>query len=143
MFAVAIATASQPTHACAKGDRRAPRSFQGALNSVVVVNVGSDGADRPWAPICIVLFGHGKPTRGYHAGRVFGAGLDPVAIVRLWAIFYAFKQAKRPVRGVLVDGRQRHLRRIWAIILGSQVGMGLVLATSVQAYLLMRWMLPH
>ena len=45
----------------AKGDRRAlSELFQGAVNSVVLVNVGAaTGLIALGLPICIVLFGHG------------------------------------------------------------------------------------
>ncbi|MEE2836243.1 MAG: murein biosynthesis integral membrane protein MurJ [Myxococcota bacterium] len=155
VFAVAIATASQPTFARlrAKGDRRAlSELFQGAFNSVVVVNVGAaTGLIALGLPICIVLFGHGKFSHEaveLTAWTLFwlALALIPVAIVRVVGqIFYAFKQAKRPVQAgfwsMVVNAISGAVFAYYFGIAG--LGMGLALATSVQAYLLMRWMLPQ
>ena len=72
--------------------------------------------------------------------------LIPVAIVRVVGqIFYAFKQAKRPVQAgfwsMVVNAISGAVFAYYFGIAG--LGMGLALATSVQAYLLMRWMLPQ
>ena len=155
VFAVAIATASQPTFARlhAKGDRRAlSELFQGAVNSVVVVNVGAaTGLIALGLPICIVLFGHGAFTHEaveLTAWTLFwlALALIPVALVRVVGqVFYAFKQAKRPVQAgfwsMVVNAVSGAVFAYYFGIAG--LGMGLALATSIQAYLLLRWMLPQ
>jgi putative peptidoglycan lipid II flippase len=155
VFAVAIATASQPTFARlhAKGDRRAlSELFQGAVNSVMVVNIGAaTGLIALGLPICIVLFGHGAFSAEaveLTAWTLFwlALALIPVALVRVVGqVFYAFKQAKRPVQAGFWSMVANAISgAVFAYFFGiAGLGMGLLFATSVQAYLLMRWMLPQ
>jgi putative peptidoglycan lipid II flippase len=155
LFAIALATASQPTFARlhAKGDRRAlSELFQSAVNSVLVVNIGAAmGLVTLGLPICIVLFGHGAfspEAVELTAWTLFwlALALVPVAVVRVVGqIFYAFKQAKRPVQAgfwsMLVNALSGAVFAYYFGIAG--LGMGLAFATTVQAVLLLRWMLPQ
>ena len=122
------------------------------MNSVVVVNVGAaTGLIALGLPICIVLFGHGAFTHEaveLTAWTLFwlALALIPVALVRVVGqVFYAFKQAKRPVQAgfwsMVVNAVSGAVFAYYFGIAG--LGMGLALATSIQAYLLLRWMLPQ
>ena len=155
LFAVALATASQPTFARlhAKGDRRAMSElFQSSVNGVLVVNIGAAmGLVTLGVPICIVLFGHGAFSHEaveLTAWTLFwlALALVPVALVRVVGqVFYAFKQAKRPVQAgfwsMVVNALSGAVFAYYFGIAG--LGMGLALATTVQAILLLRWMLPQ
>jgi putative peptidoglycan lipid II flippase len=155
LFAVALATATQPAFArlFAKSDRRAySELFQTSMNGVLVINFGAAAGLIGFAePICIVLFGHGAfsavAVERTAAVLVWLAiALLPVATVRLVGqVFYAFKQAKKPVHA-----------GFWSMLINAVfgaffiyhfgiegLGMGLAAATTVQAILLLRWMLPQ
>ncbi len=155
LFAVALATATQPTFARlhTKGDRRAlSELFQNSVTGVLVINIGAAAGLMTLAkPICTVLFGHGLFTSeavDLTADTLFwlAIALVPVALVRLVGqVFYAFKQARKPVMAGFWSMVVNALAgAIFAYFFGIKgLGMGLALATSVQAYLLFKWMLPQ
>ena len=124
-----------------KGIARLIRVVSGAVNSVVLVNVGAaTGLIALGLPICIVLFGHGAFTHEaveLTAWTLFwlALALSPVAIVRVVGqVFYAFKQAKRPVQAgfwsMVVNAVAGAVFAYYFGIAG--LGMGLALATSVR-----------
>jgi putative peptidoglycan lipid II flippase len=155
VFAVALATASQPRFARlhAMRDRRGTSElFTQSMRGILVINLGAAAGLMALAqPICIVLYRHGaftlEATR-LTADTLFwlGVALVPVGLVRMVGqVFYAFKQARKPV----VAG-------FWAMLCNATFGalfcsmygvkglaMGLAVATTVQAALLLYWLLPQ
>lgn len=155
LFAVAVATASQPVFArlFVKGDRRAlSELFHKSVTGVLVVNIGAAaGLMALGLPVCTVLFGHGAFSAeavDATAWTLFwlALALVPVALVRVVGqVFYAFKQAKKPVvagfYSMLINAVSGAFFAYHFGIAG--LGMGLALACTVQACFLMRWMLPQ
>ena len=121
------------------------------MNSVVLVNVGAaTGLIALGLPICIVLFGHGAFTHEaveLTAWTLFwlALALIPVAMVRVVGqVFYAFKRARAGAGRFWSMVVNAVAGAVFAYYFGiAGLGMGLALATGVQAYLLLRWMLPQ
>ncbi|MAO83123.1 MAG: murein biosynthesis integral membrane protein MurJ [Myxococcales bacterium] len=152
LFAVALATASQPSLSRfrAIGDHRGfSELFRNSMGSLILVSCGAAvGMALLSKSIVVVLFGHGEFSReavDRTADVLFwlSLGLIPAAGVRMVnQVFFALKNTKRPVQaGVWALFFNALAGGVLAYYFGvSGLAAGLSIATFVQFVVLLFWL---
>ena len=152
LFAVALATASQPSLSRfrAMGDHRGfSELFRNSMGSLILVScAAATGMALLSESIIVVLFGHGqfsKEAVALTSNALFwlSLGLIPAAGVRMVTqVFFALKNTKRPVQaglwGLLVNAVAGGVLAYYFGVAG--LAAGLSLATLIQLMVLLFWL---
>ena len=152
LFAVALATASQPSFARfrAMGDHRGfSELFRNSMGSLILFSLAASvGMALLAEPIVVVLFGHGKFSKeaaSLTSDALFwmSLGLVPAAGVRMVTqVFFALKNTGRPVQagacGLVVNAIAGGGFAYYYGVAG--LAAGLALATLVQLAVLLYWL---